>query len=120
VPNENKLGLIDPFVKLKQKNGGKWWVPNQPIDDDFVDFVEEYLNHWVGYVEETIFDVNCLVIDDQHVVVNSENPYLIENLEKHNMTPVICPLRHSFFWDGGWHCLTLDIKRRGGQIDYGI
>jgi hypothetical protein len=32
----------------------------------------------------------------------------------------VCPLRHRFFWDGGWHCLTLDVKRKGGQIDYGV
>jgi glycine amidinotransferase len=70
--------------------------------------------------EETIFDVNCLVIDDKHVVVNTDNPYLIDNLKQRGMEPIVCPLRHSFFWDGGWHCLTLDIKRRGGQLDYGI
>jgi hypothetical protein len=108
------------WLDLRAKNRGKWWVPGEEQNDEFTSFVETFLSNWTGMAEETIFDVNCLVIDDQHVVVNSENPYLIENLKKHNMTPVICPLRHSFFWDGGWHCLTLDIKRRGGQIDYGI
>jgi hypothetical protein len=105
---------------LKFKNEGKWWVPGEEDNDEFTNFVESFLPNWTGYVEETIFDVNCLVLDDRHVVVNSENPYLLDNLRKHNMEPVVCPLRHRFFWDGGWHCLTLDIKRRGGQIDYGI
>jgi hypothetical protein len=108
------------FRTLRFKNHGKWWVPGEESNDEFTYFVEGFLNNWVGQADETIFDVNCLVIDDKHVVVNSDNPYLIENLRKHNLEPVICPLRHSFFWDGGWHCLTLDAKRKGGQIDYGI
>lgn len=111
---------VKEWRDLKHKNEGKWWVPGEENNDEFTHFVESFLPNWTGYVEETIFDVNCLVLDDKHVVVNTENPYLIDNLQKHGMEPVICPLRHRFFWDGGWHCLTLDVKRKGEQIDYGI
>jgi len=111
---------VRKWIVLKHKNEGKWWVPGEEDNDEFTHFVESFLPNWTGYVEETIFDVNCLVLDDRHVVVNSENPHLIENLRKYQMEPVICPLRHRFFWDGGWHCLTLDIKRKGEQIDYGV
>lgn len=112
--------LIKDWQHLKHHNQGKWWVPEEEHNDEFTAFVESFLPNWTGFVEETIFDVNCLVLDDKHVVVNSENPHLIDNLKKVNMEPVYCPLRHRFFWDGGWHCLTLDIKRRGNQVDYGI
>jgi hypothetical protein len=116
-PNWN---LVKHWKMLRHKNQGKWWVPGEEQNDEFTSFVETFLPNWTGFVEETIFDVNCLVIDDKNVIVNTDNPYLISSLKKHGMEPVICPLRHRFFWDGGWHCLTLDIKRRGGQIDYGI
>ena len=108
------------FRELRFKNHGKWWVPGEETNDEFTYFVEGFLNNWVGQADETIFDVNCLVVDDKHVVVNSDNPYLIDNLRKYQMEPIVCPLRHSFFWDGGWHCLTLDVKRNGVQVDYGI
>ena len=108
------------FRELRFKNHGKWWVPGEETNDEFTYFVEGFLNNWVGQADETIFDVNCLVVDDRHVVVNSDNPYLIDNLRKYQMEPIVCPLRHSFFWDGGWHCLTLDVKRNGVQVDYGI
>ena len=108
------------WIDLRAKNRGKWWVPGEEQNDEFTFFVEKFLGNWTGMAEETIFDVNCLVVDDKTVVVNSNNPYLINNLKKHGMEAIVCPLRHSFFWDGGWHCLTLDAKRRGGQIDYGI
>tara|TARA_B100001093_G_C26799649_1_gene1002763 strand:- start:481 stop:1677 length:1197 start_codon:yes stop_codon:yes gene_type:complete len=116
-PNWNK---VKKWKDLKHKNEGKWWVPGEEDNDEFTNFVESFIPNWTGMVEETIFDVNCLVIDDKFVVVNTENPHLLNNLRKHNMEPVICPLRHRFFWDGGWHCLTLDIKRKGNQVDYGL
>lgn len=116
-PNWNN---VRHWLGLRAKNRGKWWVPGEEQNDEFTEFVETFLGNWTGMAEETIFDVNCLVLDDKHVVVNSDNKYLVDSLRKHGIEPVICPLRHSFFWDGGWHCLTLDIKRRGSQVDYGI
>lgn len=113
-------GKVQHWKDLKHKNQGKWWVPEEESNDEFTYFVESFISNWTGYVEETIFDVNCLVIDSKHVVVNTENPHLLENLRKYQIEPIICPLRHRFFWDGGWHCLTLDIKRNGDQVDYGI
>ena len=109
---------VEGWRKLKYLNKGKWWVPGEEENNEFTQFVEEWLDNWTGEVEETIFDVNCLVLDDKYVVTNSENPVLVEALHKHNMEPVFCPLRHRFFFDGGWHCLTLDIEREGGQNDY--
>lgn len=111
---------IAHWSELRHKNKGKWWVPGQEANDEFTAFVEGWLENWVGNVEETVFDVNCLVIDERHVVVNSDSREVIKALEERQITPIVCPLRHRFFFDGGWHCLTLDVKRRGGQRDYGV
>lgn len=116
-PNWSK---VRNWRMLKYKNEGKWWVPGEENNDEFTHFVESFIPNWTGMVEETIFDVNCLVIDDRHVVVNTDTPHLLNSLKEKNIEPIVCPLRHRFFWDGGWHCLTLDIKRKGSQIDYGI
>lgn len=105
---------------LKKKNAGKWWVPGEESNDEFTSFVGTFLEDWTGYVEETIFDVNCLVLDEKTVVVNSDNPLLLNILKENDIDAVVCPLRHRFFWDGGWHCLTLDVVRQGGQDDYGL
>lgn len=111
---------IRDWRKLKKQNKGKWWVPGEEENHEFTEFVESVIPNWTGYVEETIFDLNCLVVDDKHVVVNSNNKDLYSLLKTHSLSPIYCPLRHRFFWDGGWHCLTLDVRRRGSQIDYGI
>lgn len=109
---------VEGFLKLKNQVAGKWWVPGEEDNDEFTHFVETWLQDWVGYVEETVFDVNVLVLDEHHVCVNNMNPIVIEFLKKHNMEPVHIPWRHRYFWDGGLHCITLDLEREGTQEDY--
>lgn len=111
-------GKVQDFMKLKKQTGGKWWVPGEEDNDELTHFVETWLQDWVGYVEETVFDVNVLVLDDHHVCVNNMNPQVIEFLKKHKMEPVHVPWRHRYFWDGGLHCITLDLEREGTQEDY--
>jgi len=108
-----------PFLKMKKKNAGKWWVPGEEENDEFTNFVETWLQDWVGYVEETVFDVNVLVLDEHHVCISQpDNEIVNAFLKKHKMEPVYVPWRHRYFWDGGLHCLTLDLKREGTQHDY--
>ena len=109
---------VDKFLKLKQKNRGKWWVPGQELNDDFTDFVESWLGHWVGYVEETVFDVNLLVIDQKNVICNNYNKQVFDALERYGVTPHIVNFRHRYFWDGGLHCITSDVHREGTMQDY--
>jgi uncharacterized protein YerC len=109
---------VSPFLKLKQKNKGKWWVPGEELNDDFTDFVEEWLGHWVGYVEETVFDVNMLVIDEKNVVCNNYNETVFKAFDRYGITPHVINFRHRYFWDGGLHCITSDIHREGVMKDY--
>ena len=102
---------MSPFRKVKHRNGGKWWVPGEEDSDDFSEFVETYLKDWVGYVEETVFEVNMLSIDQSTILVNNYNKQVFDFLEKHNIAPVIAPFRHRWFWDGGVHCVTQDLYR---------
>lgn len=109
---------VRPFLDLKEKNRGKWWVPGEERNDDFTDFVESWLGHWVGYVEETVFDVNMLVIDEKNVVCNNYNEDVFRAFDRHGITPHIVNFRHRYFWDGGLHCITSDLHREGVQKDY--
>jgi hypothetical protein len=77
------------------------------------------LDNWVGYVEESVFDVNVLVLDEHHVCVNSlQNEQLNAFLKKHKMEAIHIPWKHRYFWDGGLHCITLDLVREGQKQDY--
>ena len=105
--------------RLRAKNRGKWWLANEEDNDEFTDFVETFLQPWVGYCEESVFDVNVLVLDEHHVAVSQTHNEVANNFfKKHNMEPVYIPYRHRYFWDGGLHCQSLDIYREGTQTDY--
>lgn len=110
LPNQS-WHAVTGFLKVKHQNQGKWWLPGEESNDDFTFFVEEWLNNWVGYVEETVFDVNCLMLDDKHVVVNNHNDQVFDFLRRHKIQPIVVPFRHRYFWDGGIHCITLEIIR---------
>jgi len=108
---------VKPFLDLKQKNQGRWWIPGFEYDTDVINVVETWLGQWLGYVEETVFDVNMLVIDPKNVMVFNYNKTVFDAFERHGITPHVVPFRHRYFWDGGIHCVTLDLDRQGHQVD---
>lgn len=117
LPNQS-WGQVSPFLKLKEKNKGKWWIPGFELDQDVVSVVETWLSHWTGYVEETVFDVNMLIIDPKNVIVFNYNKQVFDALARYKITPHVVPFRHRYFWDGGIHCVTSDLHREGTMQDY--
>lgn len=109
---------VKPFLDLKEKNKGKWWIPGVEHDQAVVNTVETWLSHWTGYVEETVFDVNMLIIDPKNVMVFNYNKQVFDALDRYGITPHIVPFRHRYFWDGGIHCVTSDLHREGTRQDY--
>ena len=109
---------VQPFLDLKQKNKGKWWIPGFEYDQAVIDVVETWLTDWVGYVAETVFDVNMLIIDPKNVMVFNYNEQVFNALERYGITPHVVPFRHRYFWDGGIHCVTCDLDRSGYPQDF--
>ena len=109
---------VRPHLKNKKKLKERYWVPGEEANDDFHDYVTKWMDDWVMYVEETVFDVNMLVIDEKNVICNNENEQVFEAFERHGITPHVINFRHRFFWDGGLHCITSDLHRDGTRKDY--
>jgi len=109
---------VSPFLKMKEKVGGKWWLKGEEHNDQLIEFVNTWLNDWVGYVEETVFDVNMLSIDENTIICNNYNKDVFEHFKKHKVEPIIFNFRHRYFWDGGVHCITQDLYREGTMEDY--
>ena len=101
-----------------EQSPGAWYVQGQTPTPEFTQFVDTYLNKWTGFVAETVFDVNCLVLDESHVIFSAYNREVFDYCRKHHIEPIISELRHSYFWDGGISCCTQDIRRRGGLETY--
>ena len=109
---------LSPFRTMKKKVGGKWWIQGEEHNDQLINYVESWLGNWVGYCEETVFEVNMLSINQELVLVNNYNEQVFDFLKKHRIEPVVCTQRHRWFWDGGVHCLTQDLYREGKMEDY--
>ena len=109
---------VSPFLKMKEKVGGQWWLKGEEHNDDLIQFVNTWLKDWVGYVEETVFDVNMLSIDPNTIICNNYNKDVFAHFKRHKVEPIIFNFRHRYFWDGGIHCITQDLYREGTQEDY--
>jgi hypothetical protein len=109
---------VSPFLKMKHKVGGRWWLKGEEHNDQLIEFVNTWLKDWVGYVEETVFDVNMLSIDENTIICNNYNKDVFEHFKKHKVEPIIFNFRHRYFWDGGVHCITQDLYREGTMEDY--
>jgi hypothetical protein len=109
---------VKEFVALKEKNAGRWWIPGFEHDQEVIDVVDTWLNKWTGYVEETVFDVNMLIVDPKNVIAFSYNKQVFDALARYGITAHVVPFRHRYFWDGGIHCVTLDLHREGVRQDF--
>ena len=109
---------MNPFLKMKSKVGGKWWLKGEEHNDQLIHFINTWLDNWVGYVEETVFDVNMLSIDQNTIICNNYNKDVFKHFKRHKVDPIIFNFRHRYFWDGGVHCITQDLYREGTQEDY--
>lgn len=111
--------------KNLEKGYRKWFVSNDNGTVDYYpainDFVEKYCADWIGDYTETFFEVNTLVIDEKNLLCMGIHESLFRDLERHGITPHVVPFRCRTFWDGGLHCITLDLVREGSlkEYDYG-
>jgi len=126
-PGWDFLRLNDPSIQAAQMVGmvkeenrldEGWYLQGEKPTEQFRDYVNNYLTHWLGYIDETVFDVNCLVLDEENVIFSAENKTVFDFCAKHGINPIVAPLRHQYFWDGGISCCTQDVRRRGGLETY--
>lgn len=134
---DGKIALLKPGVLM---TWNKRWVPEKlhgwdiievtsekelPIEFQkirkqryYKNFIEEWFGHWIGNVDETVFDVNVFSIGPDKVICTGTNNHAFRRMEKHGITPIYWKFRHQYFWDGGIHCVTQDLVREGNQEDY--
>ena len=111
LPEENYQSKVVEWRNFKSQVNGKWWLPGEENNNEFTHFVEQYLNHLVGYVDETVFDVNVLPLDSANVFTATRDKKYIDMYKKHGINAIPVPFRHKWFHDSGLHCITLCLER---------
>jgi N-dimethylarginine dimethylaminohydrolase len=134
---DGKIALLKPGVLM---TWNKKWIPEKLKNWDIIevnnetdipaefknmrkkrfykDFIEQWFSHWIGFVDETVFDVNVLSLSEEAVICTGVNKDAFRRMEKQGITPIYWKFRHQYFWDGGIHCLTQDLVRKGPQENY--
>ena len=107
-----------PWNDDKMITQGRWWTPEAKSNPELVSYVDKWLHQWVGFAEETVFEINMLAVNPEVTLSLNYQPEVHNALAKHGVEAVYCRFRHRNFWDGGLHCITLDTYREGGMQDY--
>ncbi len=107
--------------------------PGRLSDETIPDFLKEWEviysppmenqgRHSADYLHKAIgsewIDMNLFSIDPDTLVVDSDQHQLIALLESKGMNVEPVKLRHSRMLGGGFHCVTLDVRRRGTLEGY--
>jgi N-dimethylarginine dimethylaminohydrolase len=93
----------------------KWQVIYSPPLVGADRFAGEYLKKCIG---SRWIGMNLFSIRPDLVAVDKDELPLIRLLEAHGVETLPLRLRHSRMLGGGFHCVTLDTKRRGAMESY--
>jgi N-dimethylarginine dimethylaminohydrolase len=88
----------------------QWNVIYSPPMESTVKHDADYLSKSIG---SAWIDMNLFSINPNLVVVDRDQTGLIRLLEKRGLDVIPLKLRHSRMMGGGFHCVTLDIRRKG-------
>ena len=88
----------------------QWKVIYSPPMENTDRYDADYLSKSIG---SDWIDMNALSINPNLVVVDRDQKALIRLLEREGIDVIPLKLRHSKMLGGGFHCVTLDIRRAG-------
>jgi N-dimethylarginine dimethylaminohydrolase len=88
----------------------QWDVIYSPPMENTARYDADYLSKSIA---SNWIDMNLLSINPNLVVVDQDQTGLIKLLEKQGLDVIPLKLRHAKMLGGGFHCVTLDIRRTG-------
>lgn len=62
--------------------------------------------------------LNLLSVNPNLVIIDENQTYVMKELAKHGIESIGLPMRQARTLSGGFHCATLDVKRKGKLEDY--
>lgn len=102
-------------------NSLAWWVKSEqgyryPV---FNDYVAKNAKDWIGNPLETVYLVNCLVVNEELVLTTGEPDADTKAwFKKIGMEYIPITFEAGTFFDSGIHCATVDIRRKGEMQDF--
>ena len=110
---EHPNNFVEQYPQFRELKNKSWFVDGEMGNKTFTNFVDTYLKDWCGNMEESIFEVNMLSVDEKTILSLNYQKDVHNKLKSVNIEPIYTRFRHRNFWDGGLHCLTVDTYREG-------
>ncbi len=84
------------YIKLERKPLPDYFNDIK-IQHFYKDKVTNWLDHWIGYVDETVFDINVVSINANTVITNGYDSEVENKLKKHGVDMIPFDFRHKYF-----------------------
>lgn len=118
VPSQQGRPKLADWIRTKDHMEGRYWLPGSSNNPEMVAFINRWLDDWLGYAGETVFEVNMLMVNQQTAIMSAYNREIQQQFRSLGIEIIVVPLRHRWFWDGGISCFTLPINRVGECESY--
>lgn len=89
---------------------GEWELREAPVPVIDYDAPIDLSSDWLT--------MNVVSVDETHVIVDAAQRELIDMLRGWGFDPVPVPFQAYYPFGGGFHCATLDVRRRGALESY--
>ena len=107
--------LVNPHWIGKLPDAVKGWeVFEAPDPQGETCFFQGFRQQTSPYIAMNVF-----LIDEKRIFVDAQQTNLIRNLKDWGFDPIAIPFDLPPFLGGAFHCVTLDVRRRGGLQSYG-
>lgn len=101
-PNFVDVNKLPPFLK-------KWDKLIAPNPIPF-NVKPKLMSDWIS--------INTLMLDRERIIVEKRQKPLIKALKDWGFKPIVCDFEDYYRFIGGFHCATLDVRRRGELESY--
>lgn len=98
-----------------------WWINdnNGTTYPAFNEYVAKNAKDWIGNPLETVYIVNCLVVNENLVITTGQpDKSTVEWFKKIGVEYIPIKFDTGQFWDSGMHCVTVDIRRKSKMHDF--
>jgi hypothetical protein len=118
VPNE---AITPKGVINRVSLSNCWWIDdnNGTTYPAFNEYVAKNAKDWIGNPLETVYIVNCLVVNENLVITTGQpDKSTVEWFKKIGVEYIPIKFDTGHFWDSGIHCVTVDIRRKSNMHDF--
>lgn len=118
---DGRIVPLKPGVLLLNRRVKKEWLPEELQKWEIIDYTPLSMkedNSGLPYLASESIGMNVLSLDQSKIIVQNIQIDLIKDLERRGFEPIPVRWRYGRTLGGGFHCMTLDVRRQSKLEKY--